>query len=64
MYLDYAENQSMKGIVMYMKNWIKKLDVFLIFNETAIFKNNGKVSHEVSLKLAETEFDKFAIIKR
>jgi len=29
MYLDFAENQARKGVVMYMKNWIEKLDAFL-----------------------------------
>jgi hypothetical protein len=60
MYLDYAENQAQKGIVMYMKDWIVKLDAFLQFNEEAILKNNGKVTHELALTLAETEFDKFS----
>jgi hypothetical protein len=60
MYLDYAENQAHKGIVMYMKDWVIKLDAFLQFNEEAILKNNGKVSHEVALTLAETEFDKYS----
>ena len=25
MYLDYAEMQAQKGIVMYMKNWVEKI---------------------------------------
>jgi len=33
MYLDYAEAQAQKGIAMQMKDWIKKLDAFLRFNE-------------------------------
>ena len=61
MYLDYAENQVSKGVVMYMKDWIKKLDAFLQFNEEAILKNAGKVTHEVASALAEKEFDKFRI---
>jgi hypothetical protein len=60
MYLDYAENQAQKGIVMYMKDWVIKLDAFLQFNEEAILKNNGKVTHELALTLAETEFDKYS----
>lgn len=61
MYLDYAENQALKGIVMYMKDWITKLDAFLQFNEEAVLKHQGKVSHEVALALAESEFEKFRI---
>ena len=33
MYLDYAETQAEKGIAMYMKDWVKRLDAFLQFNE-------------------------------
>lgn len=36
MYLDYAERQAKKGQVMYMKDWVKKLDAFLQFNERAV----------------------------
>jgi hypothetical protein len=63
MYLDYAESQALKGTVMYMKDWIGKLDAFLQFNERAILKNLGKVSHEVALALAENEFEKYSIGK-
>jgi hypothetical protein len=63
MYLDYAENQAQKGIVMYMKDWVQKLDAFLQFNEEAVLKHQGKVSHEVALALAESEFEKFRIVQ-
>lgn len=61
MYLDYAESQALKGTVLYMKDWVGKLDAFLQFNERAILKNLGKVSHEVAVALAENEFEKYSI---
>jgi hypothetical protein len=61
MYLDYAENQALKGVVMSMKDWERKLDAFLQFNEEAVLKNAGTVSHVVALALAENEFEKFRI---
>jgi hypothetical protein len=61
MYLDYAENQAKRGIIMNMKDWVLKLDAFLQFNEHEVLKFQGKVSHEVALSLAETEFEKFQI---
>jgi len=61
MYLDYAENQAKKGIVMFMKDWVEKLDAFLKFNEEAILNHQGKISHEVALALAGEEFDKYRI---
>ena len=63
MYLDYAERQANKGIVMYMKDWTEKLDSFLQFNEEAILRHQGRVSHEVALALAETEFEKYRVIQ-
>ena len=63
MYLDYAESQALRGVVMYMKDWTIKLDAFLQFNEAAVLKHQGKVSHEVAIALAENEFEKFRIIQ-
>jgi len=63
MYLDFAELQASKGVVMYMNDWIKRLDAFLQFNEQAILKNAGKISHAVALALADKEFEKYRIVQ-
>ncbi len=63
LYLDYAENQARKGFVMYMEDWVKKLDAFLQFNEEAILKHQGKVTHEVAIKLAEQEYEKYRVVQ-
>lgn len=63
MYLDYAENQAEKGKTMSMKDWIRKLDAFLIFNEYNILKDAGKVRAVVAKKFAEDEFKKFRVIQ-
>jgi hypothetical protein len=63
MYLDFAENQAIKGVAMYMKDWVKKLDAFLQFNEAAILTNAGKISHQEAVIKAEGEFEKFRIIQ-
>lgn len=59
MYLDYAENQAARQIPMKMVDWAGKLDAFLQFNEYEILKDAGRVSHEVAMKLAEVQFEKF-----
>jgi len=59
LYLEYAERQAQKGIVMYMKDWIQKLDAFLKFNEEEILQDAGTISHEVAKALAEKEYEKF-----
>jgi len=63
MYLDYAENQAIKGTVMFMKDWVLKLDAFLQFNEESVLNHQGKISHEVALALAESEYDKYSVIQ-
>jgi len=60
MYLDYAEMQANRGIMMHMKDWVDKLDAFLQFNEQVVLKDAGKVSHQVAIALAEQEFDNFS----
>jgi hypothetical protein len=63
MYLDFAENQALKGVAMYMKDWVKKLDAFLQFNEAAILTNAGKISHQEAITKAENEFEKYRVIQ-
>jgi hypothetical protein len=57
-FLSYAERQSVKKRLMYMKNWIERLDAFLVFNEEKVLDNSGSVSHDnmeekVRLELAK-----------
>ncbi|MFH1562377.1 MAG: virulence RhuM family protein [Nitrospirota bacterium] len=63
MYLDYAEMQAQKGVVMSMKDWVEKLDAFLQFNEKEILQDSGKISHEVAVALAENEYEKYRIVQ-
>lgn len=59
MYLDYAELQAERRRVMYMVDWIERLDAFLHFNEQEILDNPGKVSRKVAEKLATEQYEKF-----
>ncbi len=59
MYLDFAENQAAKGIIMYMEDWAKKLDAFLTFNDELVLTHLGKVTHEAAVAYAEKEYEKF-----
>jgi len=63
MYLDYAELQAKRGQVMYMKDWVEKLNAFLQFNERDILEDKGKVTHEIAKAFAEDEYDKFRVIR-
>lgn len=63
MYLDFAENQAERGVVMKMADWAKKLDAFLRFNEYEILTNPGKVSRAMAEELAHSEYEKFRPIQ-
>ena len=63
MYLDYAELQAKNGKLMYMKDWVQKLDAFLQFNEQDILQHTGKVTAEIAKAFAEKEFDKYKAIQ-
>ena len=63
MFLDYAERQARRSQVMYMKDWAEKLDAFLQFNDEDILHNNGKVTHEIAKAFAESEFEKYRVIR-
>lgn len=63
MYLDYAENQAARQVPMKMADWVNKLDTFLQFNEYQILNDAGKISHDVAIKLAEKEYEKFRVIQ-
>jgi hypothetical protein len=61
MYLDFAEMQAKRGILMRMKDWVERLDAFLKFNERDILMNAGKISHEVAEALALQEYEKYRV---
>lgn len=58
-YLAFAESQALAQRPMYMKDWIKRLDLILTMNEYTILDHAGKVSHELALQHAELEYALF-----
>lgn len=58
-YLVFAQGQAMRRIPMYMKDWVEKLHGFLNLNDREILTHAGKISHELAMTKAETEYDKF-----
>ncbi len=58
-FLAFAENQARQKKVMYMTDWIKKLNDILTINDNEILEHAGRISHEMALQLAETEYDKY-----
>ena len=62
-YLDLAENNTQRGILVYMKDWSQFLSNFLELSSYPILKDKGTIAMlEAKLK-AETEYGKFRVIQ-
>ncbi|GHT30602.1 hypothetical protein AGMMS49574_10670 [Bacteroidia bacterium] len=59
MYLDYAEDQALQHIPMYMGDWEKKLNDFLKFTGRKVLDNAGHISAEEALRTAEREYVRY-----
>jgi hypothetical protein len=60
MWLDYAEDQAKRRKQVFMKDWEKKLDEFLVFNERKILPDAGSISKQEADGFAKNEYDRFA----
>lgn len=58
-YLEIAEIQATNRKPMYMKDWIARLDDFLNMTGKDILTHAGKISHEMALERAHTEYEKY-----
>lgn len=58
-FLSFAELQSVEKRVMYMKNWIQKLDDFLRLNDKEILGDAGSVSHKDMERKVRDELESF-----
>ena len=58
-FLAFAENQARQKKVMYMSDWIKKLNDILTINENEILEHAGMITHKLALEIAESEYDKY-----
>lgn len=58
-FLSFAELQSVEQRVMCMKDWIKKLDDFLVLNDKEILENAGSVSHKDMEQKVRSELEQF-----
>ena len=62
-YLDLAENNAKRQLVMKMEDWSNFLNGFLQLSNYPILLDNGKISQLEAKIKAESEFEKFRIIQ-
>jgi hypothetical protein len=63
LYLNFAELQAERNIPMKMNEWVEALDSFLKINRYDLLNNPGKISHDMAIKKAESEYLKFRKIQ-
>jgi hypothetical protein len=59
-YLAFAEMQAMNSEVMYMRDWIAKLNDILTINRKEILNHAGRITKRLADELAEKEFEKYS----
>jgi hypothetical protein len=58
-YLEFAELQAQQQRVMYMKDWMKKLDDFLRISDREVLINAGRISAKQAEQHAAAEYEQF-----
>ena len=64
MWLDHAEDQAKRRKQVFMKDWERKLDEFLVFNDRKVLPHAGSISKKESDDFAKNEYDQFAQRRR
>ena len=58
-FLSYAQLQAVEQKVMLMADWIKRLDIFIEFNEKPVLADAGKVSRKKMEMKVRTEYEAY-----
>jgi len=64
MWLDFAEDQARRRKQIFLKDWERKLDEFLRFNDRQVLPSAGKVSKKEAEDHVKAEYEKFAARRR
>jgi len=58
-YIEVAEIQAINKTPMYMSDWIMRLDDFLKMTGKNILEHAGKISHQIAMEKAHSEYEKY-----
>jgi hypothetical protein len=62
-YLDIAEDMAQRKIPMTMEDWEKRLNIFLQAADREILPDAGRITHEIAVTHAESEFEKYRMVQ-
>ena len=60
-YFDFAETQALRHVPMYMKDYIRQLDLILPATGNKLLEGKGKVSHQQAIEKALDEYRKYQV---
>ena len=60
-FLDLAEFQARRNLLMNMNDWLERTNKFLDSNSLDILPNAGQISHEQAVEKVNTEYEQFRI---
>ena len=63
LFLDIAENNAERSIIMYMEDWKNEVENALKVFHYEILEGKGKISHKQAVEKAENEYEKYKIIQ-
>ena len=62
-FLELAERRAERHIPMTMEDWSARIDKYLLADDLDILKNAGKISHDIAIDKALSEFEKYRVIQ-
>lgn len=63
-YLAFAETMAQQRTPMYMNDWIQRLDSLLQLNGRELLTHAGKISHEMAVQKASSEYEKYLLAQK
>jgi hypothetical protein len=64
MWLDFAEDQAQRRKQVFMKDWEKRLNDFLRFNDRDVLNNAGSISKSTADQAARDQYDRYTVRRR
>lgn len=60
-FLELAERRAERHIPMTMEDWSTRIDKYLLADDLDVLKDAGKISHEIAIDKALSEFEKYRV---
>ena len=61
MFIDFAEMRALNKQVMKMRDWLQHVDKFLKYTDQQVLRHAGKISHEMAMVKAHTEYEQYRV---